>query len=69
MEPSLTIVEGFTAVGFKAAEVVLLAGVETIFFTALFFVAVGGAVEAPISLAKRDINNGIMDSTRESMSA
>lgn len=69
MEPSLTMVEGFTAVGLAAADRVFLAGVEMIFFTTFFFVPVGGAVEAPISLAKRDMSSGIMDSTREVISA
>lgn len=69
MEPSLTIVEGFTAEGLDAARTVFLMGVETVFFTTFFFAAVEGAAEVPISLAKRDINSGIIVSTKQSMSA
>lgn len=68
MEPSLTIVEGLTAVGLEAEEAVFLTGVETVFFTSFFFVAVGGADEVPICSARRDINRGIIVSTNESTS-
>lgn len=70
MEPSLTIVDGFTAEGLDAAETVFLIGVEMVFFfSTFFFGAVEGAAEAPISLAIRDISSGIIVSTKESMSA
>lgn len=69
MEPSLTIVEGRTAVGLDAAETVFLTAVETVFFTSFFFGAAGGADEAPISLASRDTNKGTIVSTNEPMSA
>lgn len=64
MEPSLTIVEGFTAEGLDAAETVFFAAVETVFFTGFFL----GGIEVPISSANRDINRGIIFSTNESTS-